>query len=226
MARVIYGALVTELHGSVGGTVFQGSSKGNICRNKGIQRLTSSDRQEEAKRNILYCTQFWSNTTDDVRNDYNTFASTWPQFDRKTGTRQLSGYEVFLMYNLFRLSIGALINDDIQLVGTTVPSIAPTLVSAGGVLTFNLHESVGEPDTAWGQFISRPVRAGITNPGSKLRYIRSVSTGEGNIDITAAYTALFGAIPAAGDTVFIDAKPYGILDPFVFARQRFKVLVT
>lgn len=225
MARVVYGALVTELHGAIGGTVFQGSSKGNVARNKGMQGLTLATRQELMKRNLLKCSQFWSNMASSKRTGYNTFATTYPQYDKKTGSRQLAGYEVFLLWNLDRLARGIPIEDDVALAGITLPSVAPELANTGGILLIQLHESGTEPDAGFAYFMSRPLASGITNPGSRLRYVYSVGTDAGAVDITNQYLAALGALPVNGNTVFVDVKPFGIIDPFVFARQRFKLVV-
>jgi hypothetical protein len=75
-------------------------------------------------------------------------------------------------------------------------------------------------------FFSRSLNAGITNPGSKLRYVISDLTGIGEFDVTMWYNNKIGSVPVTGDTVFIDAKPYGLFDPFVYARQRFKLTVS
>lgn len=225
MARVEYGALVTGLHGAVGGTVFQGSSKGNIARNKGIQQLLLSERQQAAKRHMLEVTQLWSASAQAVRDDYNTFAATYPQYDRKTGTRQLSGYEVWLMYNLFLLSVGLPIKTSIDIQALVLPTINPIVANTAGNFFLDIQDSASEPDARWAIFMSRPLRGGITNPGSQLRFVVFMPTDLGPTDIGIYYVNVFGTLPVDGDIIFISAKPFGYVSPYIYARQLFRCVV-
>jgi len=45
MARIIYGAIGTEIRGKVGGTVFQGNKHGYTIKNKGLNTNNTSSRQ-------------------------------------------------------------------------------------------------------------------------------------------------------------------------------------
>jgi len=52
-------------------------------------------------------------------------------------------------------------------------------------------------------------------------YLEDVST----VDITATYVNLLGAIPVVGDHVVVWSRAIGILSPFLFATQKFNLIV-
>jgi len=52
-------------------------------------------------------------------------------------------------------------------------------------------------------------------------YLEDVST----VDITATYVNLLGAIPVVGDHVVVWSRAIGYLSPFLFATQKFNLIV-
>jgi hypothetical protein len=226
MARVIYGAFITDIRGSMGGTTFQANKHGFTGRNKPSMKKPSGNDVSFIQSNLANVTHIWQSMTDAQRNVFDTFATTFPQYSKKNPTSQLSGYEVFLMWNCTRLAVGTNVSIAPSIVGLTLPSVAPTLVRSGGSLLFNLHEVSIDPDAAWGTYISPIVNGSINFIGSRTRFLRNWACSEGDVDITTLWSKLWGALPVAGNIVFVRQIPWGIISPFVYSALVSKITVT
>jgi len=94
MARIIYGAIGTEIRGKVGGTVFQGNKHGYTIKNKGLNTNNTSSRQRSMKSNIIAVTQAWRSLSSTQRTNFIALPQLIPNTIKKTGTSKLGGYEV------------------------------------------------------------------------------------------------------------------------------------
>ena len=103
MARVTYGAGVTELAGSIGGITYQKNSSGNIAKLKSKPTVNPSAQQASYQNRFSYLISLWPTLTQVQKDAWNTFAAandhTTPWGDIKT----ISGYQWFMSCNLRRL---------------------------------------------------------------------------------------------------------------------------
>jgi hypothetical protein len=226
MARIRYGAIGTEIRGKVGGTVFQGNKHGHTIKNKGLNTNCLSPKQAIMKSNLVKCTQAWSGLTDVQRNNFISYAAAYPQYDKKTGSSKLSGYEVFLLWNLNRLSRGEAIVGTITNSAISQSVILPKVYNTGGVLYLELEAESEYGFCEYAMFLSRPVSAGKNNPGSSLRYIHTVLEDSGIVNVTTLYQNSLGTIPTVGQQILGTVRAIGILSPFLFAVQKFKFNIT
>jgi len=171
MARIIYGAIGTEIRGKVGGTVFQGNKHGYTIKNKGLNTNNTSSRQRSMKSNIIAVTQAWRSLSSTQRTNFIAFAAAYPQYDKKTGTSKLGGYEVFLLWNLNRLSRGKALSINITSVPILQSVINPQLFRYGALLYFRPECGSEYGFCEYSIFMSRPLSAGKVNPGSHMRFV-------------------------------------------------------
>jgi hypothetical protein len=106
MARVKFSALVNSIQGSVGGSVFQRNKSGYTLKNKSVNVDKASIKQSAARNYMAELQNQWRGFTDVQRNAYDLFANYYPVKNRNNQNVYLSGYQLFLKYNLLRLHTG------------------------------------------------------------------------------------------------------------------------
>lgn len=139
MASVSYGAVITELKGKVGGTVFQGSITGGVMKNKpSFKGLITTDSAIQ-KRSFTQITSLWKTLTAIQVADWEALRPTWLFTDRFGNSYQGSAFQVFNSYNLNRLYINRS--------PVTTPG-APIALHNMGVATVVVYQ-IGLNELAW-----------------------------------------------------------------------------
>jgi hypothetical protein len=100
MALVTYGALVTELKGSIGGTTFQKNKAGNTARSRAYVPCNASQLQSNQQALLLQLIALWPTLSVANKTSWNTLATNYLHYDDWGVGRRLSGYQWFLAYNL------------------------------------------------------------------------------------------------------------------------------
>jgi hypothetical protein len=114
MARVTYGALITELSGSIGGVTFHKNSSGNIARLKPNSPNVASSFQlgQQSRLNQLITT--WPTLTLAQKASWNALAAAHDHVNEFGETKTLNGFQWFMSCNL-----------NLQLVGEAIILSAP-----------------------------------------------------------------------------------------------------
>jgi hypothetical protein len=226
MARIVYSALVQDIRGSIGGTTFQKNAYGYTVKKKPNIIKPNTPRQNRSKSYFGTCVRAWKELSDVNRQNWETYASTYPQYAKYNPSSQLSGFAVFVRQNVFCLigGLAILVNPSGAQIVSVVLSYTVTL--AAGVLT--VHQTCSNQDEEWDilWFISRPLGTAQNFVGSKCKYLRLESSMDIDRAVTSSYTSLFGALPAVGDRVAIDVITFNRLNGQNIARQSFIVTVT
>lgn len=111
MARVTYGALITELAGSIGGITFQRNSSGSIARLKPNLPVNPSPEQALQNNSLATLVSLWSSLSAADKLSWNTFAGLHLKTDDWGNAKQLNGFQWFMACNLNLLFVGeAIIN--------------------------------------------------------------------------------------------------------------------
>lgn len=100
MARVTYGALITELTGSIGGITFQRNSSGNIARLKPNMPVNSSVNQQVQQNYLSQLISAWSNLSAANKTSWEVFAAAHDHINEFGETKVLNGFQWFLSCNL------------------------------------------------------------------------------------------------------------------------------
>ena len=226
MGKIIYGALGTEIRGSIGGSTFQRNKHGFTMRNKPKMTLPSGNAVRLIQQNMVQVIQAWQALTPAERLDYVTYASTYPQYSKNNPTSVLSGYEVYLMWQATRLAVEQNIRSGIVFHSIAFPTFAPTVTRTGSHLYVNLHDVGGDTNCFFGVYMSGTVLNSINFIGSRTRYITIAVIGEGSSDWAGMYISRLGALPESGSTIFMRIIPLGADAPVVRAEQKFKIKVS
>lgn len=226
MARIIYGALVTAIHGSIGGTTFQKNAHGHTVKNKPNMVLPDSVNQNITKSAVVKCTQKWSDLTDGQRLAWETYATAYPQYAKYNPSARLSGFNVFLLRNLSCYIINGYTLDEPDIIPTTDSILAPTLVSTAGsiILTYNASPSPLYIDCfIW----SSPGRSGdryISRNSMKIVYTTAFPAGD--VDLYTNYMLVFGSYPQPGEKVLLQFQCFGDTTGAMYAKRRHLITVT
>jgi hypothetical protein len=107
MARVTYGALITELAGSIGGITFQKNSSGNIARAKPNIPMIASQSQADQQYKLNSLIAIWQTLTLVQQTSWNDMAAAHDHIDNFGVTKTLNGFQWFMSCNLNILTTGS-----------------------------------------------------------------------------------------------------------------------
>lgn len=224
MARITYSALVENIRGSIAGTTFQSNKYGYTAKKKPNMVKPRSETQQRQQRYMSLAVSAWKALTGAQRTDWETWASTYPQYAKFNPTAELSGYAVFVRVHILRFMAGLAV--DTNPTYTSYATDTLTYVLSRHPSYFQVELSSVSEDQNWriNFSLSRPFQATQTNIGSKCRYIDTYSNLSDDFTISTAYQALYGILPDVGNFVALRAKVFAkdngqVLDEFTQISQ-------
>jgi hypothetical protein len=206
MARIIYSGLVTSIRGSVGGTTFQNNAYGFTIKNKANMIIPNSQQQELRKLIFSLATKSWSSLTDAQRSNWDTYASTFPQFAKNNPSAQLSGFAIFVKWHaawFLHSGLSASLDVAPALTATPLDTVSIELENHLGVLTLTPDWVIGDETWNVNYFISRPFQPSQNFSGSSPKFLIGSTNQDAAIIVTSQYLALYGSLPAVGSAVNI-----------------------
>lgn len=229
MARIIYSGLVTSIRGSMGGTTFQNNAYGFTAKNKANMTRPNTVQQQIRKLIFSSAVKNWSTMSQVGRDNWNTFAATFPQFSKHNPSATLSGFAVFVKWHTARY----LGTDDYTFVDsapTLSPSVMDTLTvsltNVAGVLTLVQSWVIGDESWNVNFFLSRPFQAAQNFVGTSPKFIKQLTSATANTVITNQYLAIFGSLPTVGSFVNITYQMFEESAGKVLANVNARVTVT
>lgn len=228
MARIIYGALVTEIKGSIGGTTFQSNAYGFTVKNKPRQKKPKTELQNRSKIYMGAAAQAWSTIGATGRSEWDAWAAANPQYAKNNPTAVLSGYAVFVrVLQQKYLRDGDIADFTVSPSYTIVPMDTGvfTLTRDGATLSFGRTWVTADGAHRVNFFMSQPFRPSVNSVGSRTRYVLNAFVEDDATDIADEYNALYGGLPEVGDKIFIENVQYNDGNGMVYGRQRTSVEV-
>lgn len=213
MARVKYGGIVTDISGSVSGATFQRGIYGGTMRNKPNPIKSATPAQMLIRGYMMQLHYAWSDLDPADRTQWDRFISFSSASINRDKSILLSGHDLFLKYNLFRLL------QDQEIL--TVPSYSPNpeysnlheIENDYGVLTFKLLAAIVGGIQFFNLKLSAPRKESLSFSKQGLRFIFCDTMGVVAYNITAAYLAVFGALPAVGAILHYSIRFYSLTAP-------------
>jgi len=204
MARIKYSGLVDNIRGSIGGTTFQNNKHGYTIKRKPNMVHPRSPLQNARKASFVAAVKAWQQLSSAQRTDWNTWASTYPQYAKFNPTSQLTGYEVFVRNHSYIYMIGETPITAPAYVVNPTDTLTFSLELSGGVLSLDSVSTTKDATFHVCMFISRPFPDASNFIGTKTRYFYYFDNDDDNQNITSHYTALYGVLPSLGDRVALD----------------------
>lgn len=194
MAKVKTGALVTDIRGSIGGSVFARNGGGAYMRNK-VTPLNPRSVEQSRVRNIFaQLSQGWSQLTESQRVAWNNAVGNYAQTDIFGDNQTLSGKALYQQLNQNNLLVGRTaitsppVNQEVRTVSdfdpiynTTTPALDIGGASAGMGTQILIYATPA-------------VTAGTTFVKNKLRLIGTEQLVGSSVDVLTKYEDRFGAI--------------------------------
>lgn len=106
MARVTYGAFITELTGSIGGITFQRNSSGTIARAKPNMIVNPSANQSVQQNFLARLVAAWPSLSGANKTSWSNFAAAHDHVNEWNEIKVLNGFQWFLSCNLNLLVCG------------------------------------------------------------------------------------------------------------------------
>lgn len=103
MARIIYGSIITDIKGSIGGITFQKNGSGTIARLKPRQTKTNTQKQRDQQPRLKEIQREWNELSLANKILWNDFASVNDKIGLDGQPKKLTGYQWFLTINENRL---------------------------------------------------------------------------------------------------------------------------
>lgn len=228
MARVLYGSLVTEINGKVGGSVFKRSAYGAVMQNKGGQVNPKSSKQQANRMHMSYVASQWRTLTETQRNLWNIAAPSFPHFGPFGEVEHLNGFTLFCLCNINLLKISYNIISE-------APTLEPTPPLIINDVTINTTAPdmvmLIEPPMPSGYslcvYASPQLSQGVKMVTSRLRLIGSYALpGSSAIIIMNDYRNTFGANLVAGNKIIYFAAYVSQSTGWEYPTTRFEKIIT
>lgn len=208
MALVKYGAIITDMKGKIGGTIFQGGPFGPVAKNGFYwgaiddgAKLSHADAGKGLQRrvNLSRLATDWKNLTQADRDSWNTAAPNFPITNKYGVPVTASGFLVYMMLNLNLKN-----SDQAEIHTAPAPGVVQDcnaftvswLPGPGTLSIVGLTQVVGFTNTI---YATRTMREGSTPKQSDFKAIKVLAAGEVfPYDFTASYEDLYGSVITGG----------------------------
>ncbi len=199
MSLALYGQGVTDVRGSVSGTTMSRSRWGSTHRAKTSPIQPKSHKQGLRRSLLGFLSQYWgAQLTPSERNQWNSYALTYPQTNVFGQTVYLTGHQLFVRLNFNLLTIGA----------STI-NVPPAATSQAGLSSLSLmtdHAGAGTflltytapalSGTAYLYlFATNNQSPGISYVNNKFRLIGYTAYAAGPLDFISQWKVTFDGVP-------------------------------
>lgn len=103
MARIIYGSIITDIKGSIGGITYQKNGSGTIARLKPRKTKTNTQKQRDQQPRLKEVQRNWNELSLTNKVLWNDFASVNNKIGLDGNEKVLTGYQWFVTINQNRL---------------------------------------------------------------------------------------------------------------------------
>lgn len=202
--KTLWGALMVDGRGKLGGHVAQRGPYGNILRTKTTPINKNTVLQQHRRITTAELTQGWAGLTEDQRKGWNDFATDNPVTDIFGNKIDLSGINMYCKINMNFESVGLprAASHPRRDARRLKRFYKAQLKGQGGIITIDSNVPIATGILV-GVYASPAVSPGITLLNNRFKHITILSdTDTFPVDITTAYEHYFGPAVATGDKIF------------------------
>lgn len=106
MALIKYGALATNISGTIGGQVFGSGRSGYYIKNIGTKTKQTTKLQGKRVSILAAASQMWRNLSQNERDFWNNASPFYPYVNRLGETKYYSGYNIFVQNKINQFTVG------------------------------------------------------------------------------------------------------------------------
>lgn len=210
MAKIKMAHIISEARGKIGGTVFSRNTYGAYIRTKVTPINPSSTYQQGVRTFMSECSQAWRSLSDDQRRSFNLGTVNWNNTDIFGDQNKLSGFNLFMKLNRNLLEIG-----EAKITTCPVPdaivnftSLSVVADTTGGTMDITWTPTPTPANQHVIVYMTPPISAGVDFVKSEYRKVliwpAAVASPQ---NIGGMYIPRFGALPPAGEKVFVRFLP-------------------
>lgn len=186
MARVTYGAMITELAGSIGGVTFQKNNSGNIARLKPKLPVNPSPGQAAQEYLLAYLNSLWPTLSQIEKDSWATFAAAYNHNTPWGEEKTLNGYQWFMSCNLNLLRASEAAIETAPVFSTVDPPDEFTLTADGDDLLAVFDSAyTAVPDYLY-IYLSTPIKRASLKLRNPL-YLVDVDSTFNDTDLSLTY---------------------------------------
>jgi len=209
MAKIKFGQMIAEARGKVAGLVFSRGAYGAYMRQRVTPINPKTVAQGAVRSSLAAASQAWSSLTDAQRLVWASHVDNFKKTNNIGDSVTLTGFNLFVSLNRNATVIGAA--PLTAFVGYEKPAavltLSGTISHAPEKLEIAFTPAIPAADK-WVVYATRPVSEGKNFVKSEFRQIYVMDSADVTpMDLTAAYVALFGAIPQSGEACFVKIRP-------------------
>lgn len=207
MANIKYGAIITEIKGKVGGSVFQSNKAGFTMKNKnrGGTRTGGIFKGDFPTQRLFFSSAIknWSQITDANRASWSALVGTWQFYNKFGDVYNGSPYQIQNACNINRQLLELAM---LAPAPTYNPAVDPGISYANFSLSGTFNGTISNAG-ANGQLgyveASQPVNPTKNISRVQFRKFGVIVSAAGTADYKAAYIAWLGFTPALGSVFYI-----------------------
>ncbi len=194
MARVQFSALVADMKGRLGGSVFQGGKGGTILRNNAWRGGAKTERWQVARAKLVFYANQWTQLTIGEKNAWNAYGEGLTTTGTFGDPVTMTGQNAYIMVAANRAICGQTpLNLPIISEGISVNPNASLIVNGANDLDLNWVFG-----NAAFQLVIQAKRqypgGNLSAPGGYKQIISQQLTGVPPINVTAEYQAAYGSV--------------------------------
>lgn len=205
-ALILFGGGVSEMRGSIGGSVFSRNSSGAYARNRTKPVNPNTDKQSSIRALFSTIAQYWRTLSEGEKITWNSLAPTFPRVNRLGQTVPLTGFQLFQKCNTNNIVCGHAIVNVIETVNT--PSVqyidSVTVDRSANTIIINAEDAVVNANTSVRIYGTAPRSSGSKFAGPseyKLLYILPAGQDFNSFDFWEFYTNVFGNAYVVGAVI-------------------------
>ena len=214
MAKVIYGTIVTQISGSVGGNTCAQGANGYYLKRKPMLVNRRNIAQLNRRNQFQNIVGSWRGLSGEEQVGWNLAAPSFPYSNSLGVTKCYTGFQLFYKFSnqlatLQKLAI------PVPPSVSVIPSLFVTsfnLVSGGPVLELGINFPTENSNVVPEGFVlivkcTTSLSAGVLSPGqSSFKFIAYIGSGVDmtSFDISGLYLAVFGILPVANANVYVE----------------------
>ncbi len=202
--KTLWGALMVNGRGKLGGHVAQKGTYGNVLRTKVSPINRRTVPQQNRRAGIAELSRDWGTLTEVERTSWNNFAKTNPVTDVFGNAMNLSGFNMFCKVNLNFDTVGLPRSKQDRKDRREYRRVYRALAS-GATDGFIIDSPTPiDPGTKIALYATPSISPGLSSGGSRYSQIAILSDADTfPHDIATEYALVYGPIVAVGEKIFI-----------------------
>lgn len=207
MALIRPGPMVSDLRGSVGGTVFSRNRSGLYVRGRVSPTNPNSITQQQARAFMTQATQAWNSLTAIQRAGWNSYAGSVVRTNPLGDSFTWSGQQAFVATNCMRYQVGLATLTTAPVVNSAGPTITPTMSVTAGSTTLTVSALTGYTVVA----AAAPLMVSASSPQNPgVSYFKgpfyAVIAAQLKTGTVPPFTGVLRNAAPAGSVIFVRTK--------------------